>query len=236
MRIQQAEMVNAFSFCLYGPANPRYYTPLVENLKIAAQYFPDWKVWIHVAPDVDPAYLTVLRSYSNAVVVLTGVMGPANMILRFYTIDDPSVDVMFVRDADSLLHWKDRWAIHRFMECPQFVAHTIRDHKDHTARIMGGLWGIRKSAGLNIQAEYQAYLRNPEDMGIAHDQNFLSAHIYPRVKDRLLVHYSNEKVYRDEIAEPFPFAWSETVYCGRIELPQAPTTRLVNGRLTIRGP
>ena len=229
------EMVNAFSFCLYGPANPRYYTPLVENLKIALQYFPDWKVWIHVAPDVDPAYLNVLRSYSNAVICLTGVTGPANMILRFYTIDDPSVDVMFVRDADSLLHWKDRWAIHRFLETPNCVAHTIRDHKEHGALIMGGLWGIRKSAGLTMQEQYQVYIRNPKDMGIAHDQNFLSAQVYPQVKDRLLVHYSNDRLFANEIGEPFPFTWTDEVYCGKIELPTPPSTRLVNGRFTIRG-
>lgn len=229
-------MVNAFSFCLYGPSNPRYYTPLIANLRLALQYFPDWKVWIHVAPDVDPAYIDVLRSYSNAVICLTGVTGPANMILRFYTIDDPSVDMMFVRDADSLLHWKDRWAIHRFLETPQCVAHTIRDHKDHTARIMGGLWAIRKSAGLNIQQQYQLYLQNPTDLGIAHDQNFLSAHLYPLVKDRLLVHYSNDMAYPTEISEPFPFTWTDDIYCGRIEMPSPSSVRFVGGRITIRGP
>lgn len=229
-------MVNAFSFCLYGPSNPRYYVPLIENLKLALQYFPDWKVWIHVGRDVDPAYIDVLRSYSNTVLCLTGVTGPANMILRFYTIDDPSVDVMFVRDADSLIHWKDQWAIRRFLETSHCVAHTIRDHKQHAARIMGGLWAIRKSAGLNIQEQYQVYLRNPTDLGVAHDQNFLSAHIYPLVKDRLLVHYSNEQVYSDEMSEPFPFPWSDDLYCGRIEMPRKPSARLVGGRFTIRVP
>jgi hypothetical protein len=228
-------MVNAFSFCLYGPSNPRYYLPLIENLKLALQYFPNWTVWIHVGRDVDPAYIDTLRSYPNTVICLTGIAGPANMILRFYTIDDPSVDVMFVRDADSLLHWKDRWAIQRFLES-MCVAHTIRDHKDHTAPIMGGLWAIRKSAGLNIQEQYQSYLRNPKDMGIAHDQNFLSAHIYPLVKDRLLVHYSNEQVYVDEMSEPFPFTWSDDLYCGRIEMPSKSIARFVGGRFTIRAP
>ena len=224
-------MVNAFSFCLYGPANPRYYTPLVENLKIALQYFPAWKVWIHVAPDVDPAYLNVLRSYSNAVICLTGVTGPANMILRFYTIDDPSVEVMLVRDADSIIHWKDRWAIQRFMESPQFVAHAIRDHPEHSIRILGGLWGIRKSAGLNIQKQYQAYLLNPRDMGVAHDQNFLCAHLYPLIRDRILIHYSNEMLFSDEHGEAFPFPWSKGVFCGQIEIENKPTARLVGGRI-----
>lgn len=228
-------MVNAFSFCLYGPSNPRYYVPLLENIKLVHQYFPDWQVWIYVAPDVDAEYIKVLQSYSNVVLHPTNTIGPANMILRFYAIDDPNVDIMFVRDADSVIHWKDRWAIQRFLEQPQYVAHTIRDHKDHTSKLMGGLWGIRKSAGLNIQEQYQSYLQNPIDYGIAHDQNFLSAHIYPKVVSRLLVHYSNDRTFMGENTEPFPFAWSESIYCGKIEHPPQTGMRFVNGRFTIHG-
>jgi hypothetical protein len=158
------------------------------------------------------------------------------MILRFYTIDDPTVDVAFVRDADSVIHWKDRWAIQRFLEQPQYVAHTIRDHKDHTSKLMGGLWAIRRSAGLNIQEQYQAYLQNPTDMGIAHDQNFLSARIYPQVVSKLLVHYSNDRTFVNETSEPFPFAWSEEVYCGKIERPSQTQSglRFAGGRFTTR--
>ena len=227
-------MVNVFSFCLYGGSNPRYYVPLLENIKHIHQYFPSWQAWIYFAPDVDPAYVQVLQSYSNVVLHPTHTLGPANMILRFYAIDDPSVDLMFVRDADSLIHWKDRWAIHRFLEQPQYIAHTIRDHKDHTSKLMGGLWGLRRSAGLNIQEQYQAYLRNPIDMGIAHDQNFLSSYIYPQVLPHLLVHYSNGRTFANETAEAFPFEWSEEIYCGKIEMPTHSGLRFANGRFTTR--
>jgi len=226
-------MVNAFSFCLYGPSNPRYYVPLLENIRIIQQYFPDWKAWIYIAPDVDPSYVTVLQTYSNVVLHPTHTVGPANMILRFYAIDHPDVDIMFVRDADSLIHWKDRWAIQRFLEQPQYHAHTIRDHKDHTSKLMGGLWGIRKSAGINIHDQYQAYLQNPIDLGIAHDQNFLSAYIYPQIVAKLLVHYSNGKTFANETAEAFPFTWSDEIYCGKIERPQQSGLRFANGRFTI---
>jgi len=225
-------MVNAFSFCLYGPSNPRYYTPLLENIGIVQQYFPGWKVWIYIAPDVDPSYVAVLRTYSNVVLCPTSTLGAANMILRFYAIDHPDVEIMFVRDADSLIHWKDRWAIQRFLEQPQYVAHTIRDHKDHTSKLMGGLWGVRKSVGLNIEEQYKTYLKNPIDLGIAHDQNFLSARIYPLVLPNLLVHYSNDRLVSGENGEPFPFAWSDEIYCGKIERPSQSGMRLVNGRFT----
>jgi hypothetical protein len=210
-------MVNVFSFCLYGPRNLRYYVPLLENIQIVAQYFPEWKIYIYIAPDVDPNYVKTLQSYSNVVLLSTGVTGPINMIYRFMAIDRDEVDIMMVRDADSLIHWKDRWAIIRFLEQPQYVAHTIRDNIQHVSYMMGGLWGMRKTAGLVIADEYAIYKNSPWDYGIAHDQNFLCGQIYPKVVDRLLVHYSNDRLRKGETGEEFPFAWSESLYCGRIE-------------------
>lgn len=229
-------MVNVFSFCLYGPRNPRYYVPLLENIQIIAQYFPDWKAYIYVAPDVDPEYVRVLGTYSNVVLKPTGILGEPNMIRRFCAIDEPEVDLMMVRDADSLIHWRDRWAIYRFLEKTDFVAHTIRDHRCHASRIMGGLWGMRKTAGLVIANEYAEYLRNPVDLGIAHDQNFLGAQLYPKIKDRLWVHFSEgplvyvsngvetvmspRRIFEGENGEVVPFKWTETMYCGRVDREQ----------------
>jgi hypothetical protein len=226
-------MVNVFSFCLYGPRNPRYYSPLLENIQIIAQYFPNWKAYIYVGPDVDPRYLVVLRSYSNVVIRETGITGSQNMIRRFCAIDEPDVDIMMVRDADSLVHWRDRWAIHRFLEKPEYVAHTIRDHRYHASSLMGGLWGIRKTAGLVIADEYAEYIKNPKDLGVAHDQNFLGVQIYPKILDRLWVHYSEgplvhasggreilmkkSRLIEGEQGEMFPFQWTETMYCGRVD-------------------
>jgi hypothetical protein len=211
-------MVNVFSFCLYGPNNPRYYPGMLENIFLAGKYFPDWKVYVYVAPDVDESMINHLKACSSVELRYTGETGAINMIHRFYAIDEPEVELMMVRDADSRIHWKDRWAIRDFLIRPQFVAHTIRDNIEHTARMMGGLWGIRKSAGINIHNEYIKY-KEDQTLGHrhAHDQNFLADCIYPQVKSRLLVHYSKGRVIAGEYGIEFPFEWINDVYCGRIE-------------------
>lgn len=211
-------MVNVFSFCLYGPAQDRYYTGMKQNVLLALKYFPDWKVFVYLGPDVEPDMVEWLRGYHNVVLRDTGVLGAPNMIHRFYAIDEPGVELMLVRDADSRIHWKDRWAIQQFVAAPQFVAHTIRDNIQHTAHMMGGLWGLRKSAGLNVHEAYAQY-REDASLGtrLAHDQNFLTDVIYPAVKSRLLVHYSNGRKMAGEAAVEFPFEWINDIYCGRIE-------------------
>jgi hypothetical protein len=84
---------------------------------------------------------------------------------------------------------------------------------------MGGLWGLRKSAGVNIREEYETYKLNPEDRGIALDQNFLSCRIYPKVKGGLLVHHGGGPIGRLETVRPFPTPWTDASYCGKVERP-----------------
>lgn len=211
--------MNVFSFCLYGPYNDRYYPGMIENVQLILRHFPGWFIFVYIGSDVDADMIAKLQTAPNVVVKFTGKTGIENMIERFTVIDEPNVDVMFVRDADSRVHWRDRWAITDFMSSPQFVAHTIRDHKEHSASLMGGLWALRKSAGVNIRTEYEAYKLNPEDRGIALDQNFLSVKIYPKIKDRILVHHGGGPTGRHETVRPFPTPWSETLYCGQVEKP-----------------
>lgn len=225
-------MVNTFSFCLYGPENPRYYSGMLENVYLVGKYFPSWKVYIYYAPDVTESMVNHLGACSNVVLKPTGITGQKNMIHRFFAIDEPEVDLMLVRDADSRVHWKDRWAIREFVSST-FIAHTIRDNVEHSALMMGGLWGLRKAAGICVRQEYENYV---EDMSKgfrnAHDQNFLADVIYPKVKPYLLIHYSKAPVFIGETNTVlFPFEWSSSVYCGRIEtdyvdMPQPNMTRV----------
>lgn len=210
-------MVNVFSYCLYGPENPRYYPPMLTNIQLILEHFPTWKVYVYTAPDVPPSMVDAMSRFPNVVLKPTGILGPKNMVERFFAIDDPDVDIMMVRDADSYVHHRDRWAIRAFLSSP-YLAHTIRDHEQHTARMMGGLWGIRKSAGLRIRELYASYTEDAS-LGhrVAHDQNFLMDVVYPRVLNVLLVHYSKGPTFRGETAVQFPFQWSPDFFCGKIE-------------------
>uniref|UniRef100_A0A6C0J4S6 Glycosyltransferase n=1 Tax=viral metagenome TaxID=1070528 RepID=A0A6C0J4S6_9ZZZZ len=210
-------MVNAFSFCLYGPQNPRYYpAPMTENIQLILKHFPGWVIFVYVGADVDPRYVDILKTAPRVILRYTGKIGAANMIDRFLAIDEPNVDLMMVRDADSRVHWKDRWAIKSFLKSP-FLAHTIRDNPAHTTAIMGGLWGIRKEAGLVIKDEYTEFEKNPINLGSGHDQSFLAVQLYPKIKNILLVHYSNDLAGGDPHATEFPFPYTNDIYCGRVE-------------------
>jgi hypothetical protein len=216
---------------------------MVQNVHLIGMHYPGWKVYIYVSPDVDSAFLSHISGYSNVVLKHTGKLGGINRIERLFAIDEPDVELMFVRDADSRVHWKDRWAINDFLSKPSFLAHAIRDHKDHNARLLAGLWGIRKSSGVGVRGMFETFLKNPIDLGYGTDgvdQSFLGSYIYPYIKGFLLVHYSNNLGMKGEYVVEFPFYYTDNFHCGKVDgsnfidgEPVQPRMALIGGRFRL---
>lgn len=212
-----------------------YYTGLLENLELIRKHFPSFYIYVYVGNDVPDWFVIELRVRPNVILRFTHETGPRNMIHRFFAIDEPEVDLMFVRDADSRVHWKDRWAIREFLNTPEARVHIIRDNPEHATAIMGGLWGMRKLENFSIRSLYQEHkASNPKGHGMGLDQDFLIDCVYPRVETLLMIHSSQTWRYRPfEILHPFPFTYTNDIYCGRIEAipygePPAPSSAFVN--------
>lgn len=208
--------MHAFSFCLYNPYNPYYYVGLLENIALIQAHFPGWAIYVYIGNDVPSEFRESLKSYGCRLRD-TGQTGHVNMVHRFFAIDEPDIDLMMVRDADSRIHWKDRWAIQQFLASDKHL-HAIRDNKVHTAPILGGLWGIRKPQ-FSMRELYAANVTGHQDK-LGHDQNFLANAVYPLYyKTSMLLHSSISWVYTpEEVVTPFPFRWDPLVWCGRGEV------------------
>jgi hypothetical protein len=236
-------MVNVFSFCLYGSPSQLndkfehddceggikpggYYDGLLENIRLIQRHYPEWKVFVYTGKDVTESFINMLGTFPSVTVFPTGVLGHQNSIYRAFAIDEPGVDVMIVRDTDSRVHWKDRWAIDMFMKQTSYGVQVIRDHKGHGVRIPAGLWGMKKGVlKTKIRDLYAAWkpvnagCGNPNDvMGFGIDQNFLGLEIYPAIRHHTVVFHSfTDMLMIGEAGVFFPFDWSNDMYCGRIE-------------------
>lgn len=218
----------------------------MQNIQLIGTHYPDWKVYLYVSPDVDSGFLRKAASHSNVVIRPTGKSGVINRIERFFAIDEPDVETMFVRDADSRVHWKDRWAVNDFISKPEFVAHIIRDNREHDAKMLAGLWGIHKTAGVGMKALFELYMKYPIDLGFGEngmDQSFLISYVYPCIHNRFLLHYSNKCIFKGESGVEFPFQYNENFHCGRLDgpdfadtttvKPASPRLSFVNGRFKV---
>jgi len=211
-------MVNVFSFCLYNSYNLLYYEGILQNIALIQTHFPEFYTYIYIGNDVPDDFVIRLRGERNVILRFTHATGPVNMIHRFFAIDEPEVDIMFVRDADSRVHWKDRWAIKQFLNSAAMV-HIIRDNPGHTTAIMGGLWGMRKLDGMKIQSLYEDYKRIPaQNHGMGLDQDFLIDCVYPKIVNVMMIHSSITWKFRPfEVLHEFPFQYTNDIYCGRVE-------------------
>ena len=205
----------AFSFCLYGAPNPKYYQGLLRNIEQIHAHFPGWVIYVYTGSDV-PSWFIELLVKAGVRVRPVKSTGPILMMHRFLAIDESDVDAMIVRDADSRVHHRDRFAIQEFIVSP-YKAHAIRDHPYHTIELLGGLWGMKKSVDLfNMAPLVEPYLQTPWKFG--DDQVFLRGIVYPKLKDTLLVHTSQTYRYsNEETHAPFPWAFTEACYCGKAE-------------------
>jgi hypothetical protein len=174
--------VKCISFSLYG-TNEKYLKGALENVKLAQAIFPDYYCYFFVDSTVPTYYQTALSAfkYVKLVDMSSSIIPP--MMWRFTAIDLPEVGLMLSRDTDSRLSEREKSIIDVWeKEDSDFVM--IKDHPgSHTYPfLMGGLWGLKKIANLDISQLIQNWLQ--ESSTIDHrawgaDQAFLMDKIYP---------------------------------------------------------
>ena len=87
-----------------------------------------------------------LRNLNAEIVHIDSIHGStAGMFWRFMVADDPSVDRFIVRDTDSRLNARDRFAVEEWVRS-NVSTHSIRDHPGHNYPLSGGLWGSTRGA------------------------------------------------------------------------------------------
>ena len=190
---------------LYG-TDPKYTEGMIINATQIIHRFPSPDVWVYIniasdVPDNIRERLSILPRVK--LVPVERKPGSANMFDRFMTIDLPECDVLFVRDADSRVHERDAACIEDFLASDKQL-HIIRDHRCHRSRIMGGMWGIRKSALIALKTSMCNLLNQwtiiPAYMN---DQNFLSTVIYPLFLRNAMIHDRYEYFEPKDRLTPF---------------------------------
>ena len=145
-------------------------------------YYPGWVARFYCDDTVPTAIVEVLRQNGAEVEVLVG--RKATMFTRFLAAADPSVDRFIVRDADSRLNPRERFAVEEWIKSGKGV-HSMRDHPNHAKPLNGGLWGARHGAIRNITGLIESYL-DIKKYGM--DMTFLNEVVWPQVAHDQLSH------------------------------------------------
>jgi hypothetical protein len=205
-------MVTVFSFVVYG--NDKKYTHgLLANLQLIQSAYPSWQVWIYYGSDVEDSMLSQYRYYSNAVLIPTNNTGAITKFFRYFPIDDPSVEVCMVRDADSRVNDRDQVCINVFLKSSHLF-HIIRDHPNHSHKIMAGMWGIKKGAlSESIRTLFEQWKQH-NVFDFWSDTRFLVECIYPSVQSISLIH--DDRNYANDGAIHIPHHRNDKHFIGQV--------------------
>jgi hypothetical protein len=206
-----------FSYCIYGK-HEKYCLGMVKNIEQITTLFPDFEIWITLGNDVPNDYIQKYKTYKNVHLIETAVTGGRLMTFRFFGIDDPTVDIMLVRDADSRFSERDIWCITHFIES-EFKMFTIRDHKYHLREIMGGQCGIKKQleGEITLREHYNEHVKSCADLDYYNnDQDFISKILYYPYKKDIIV-YTSTQQFSEEVICPIPILRkNDKDFCGNV--------------------
>ena len=153
------------SYGLYG-ANPKYITGAIRNAELVKVWFPGWVARFYVDDTVPKDKIATLQAKGAEIISMGSRIkgGIAGMFWRFLVADDATVDRWIVRDSDSRLNPRERFAVEEWIRSGKSV-HTIRDHPNHERPLNGGLWGGVRGAIRGSMTEMVKAFPNKEAYG-----------------------------------------------------------------------
>ncbi len=177
-------MKKIISFSLWG-ANPVYNVGAIRNAELAKEIYPDWICRFYYGRSTLNETLEKLKSFDNVELIDMEVDGDwTGMFWRFYPASDNDVDITIVRDCDSRLNMREKYAVEEWLNSDKGF-HIMRDHPAHGTEILGGMWGSKKGAIKNMKLLIDEYIKGNFWQV---DQNFLREKIYPIVRLDSIVH------------------------------------------------
>jgi len=204
-------MKNVIAFALWGK-NPMFVYGIFQNIKLAKRLLPDWICRFYIDKDCPKKIKDRIIEFGGEVRIVTESWSKVKYFWRLKVILDRYVDKFMIRDIDSRIGLREVIAIEAWLKSGKTV-HIMRDHKNHTMNIMGGMFaGIRKEfvALTGFKSQFEKYVdkinsgwkprRKMAKEGSC--QDFLESKIYPDIKDDVLVHTSVKKRAETDLSFP----------------------------------
>ena len=192
---------NIIAFSLFG-ANPRYCETSVINVDLAKEIYPDWICRFYVNDSVPLDVVQRLREKGAQVIIVNEQQRQmSGLFWRFLVMDDPTVKRFLIRDADSLVSYREQAAVNAWLESDCWF-HIMHDYYSHTELILAGMWGGCQGGVSDVEERIQQFLNtgNYLNSRVA-DQHFLRFCIWPILKQSVLSHDSH---HFDENSVDFP--------------------------------
>ena len=190
---------NIISYSLFG-ALPRYCEVAISNVQLAKEIYPEWTCRFYVDDSVPQNIIDRLTQHGAQIVDMrdSKLLG---FFWRFLVIEDPTVKRFLIRDADSLLGYRERSAVDEWIASDKWF-HVMRDFYSHTELILAGMWGGCTGVFTQLSEQMGQFIAvHTQNIQRELDQEYLRQCIWPTIQHSLLSHDSQQF---DVEAKAFP--------------------------------
>ena len=192
---------NIIAYSLFG-ALPRYCETSIINVDLAKEIYPEWTCRFYVDDSVPQHIQQRLKDKGAQVIQVNDAQkAVSGLFWRFWVMSDPTVNCFLVRDADSLVSYRERAAVDEWLASDQWF-HCMHDFYSHTELILAGMWGGFNGVFQNLEQDIHDYLASGNYLSkrVA-DQHYLRNQIWPTVSQSVMIHDSQQF---DPEGLPFP--------------------------------
>jgi hypothetical protein len=196
--------MKVISYSLYG-SNPKYTINALINCHLAEKSSPEWNLFFYIDTRVPQSIVAALKSFKNVTIIYGDDKreDKVKMMDRFLAADNEGIDVFISRDCDSWLSYREKVCVEEFLNSDK-TFHIIRDHCYHSQKIMGGMWGMKHGAFVNMKQSVANFIESPTSTtGRGFDQAFLADFVYPECIKDSLIHIGNQYNVNGQIANYF---------------------------------
>ncbi len=180
--------------------DPRYIIGAKKQIELCNRYYPDWKVRIYT----DEASKFNDQTEIEIVVINDGSFA---MFHRFIPMFEDSNNIVMVRDSDSRITIREVKAITEWLDSDKDF-HVFRDHDAHFEFPIIGCAFAYKGCFDNNLYEIMKYYMFTQKYYLS-DQFYLRDHIYPVVKESMMIHSMDDegwfKETRKQLKNPYSF-------------------------------
>ncbi len=176
-------MKKLITYSLWGD-NPKYTIGAIRNAEQIKKVYPGWIGRFYCANSVPDKIKSKLKDLGSEVIEINTPGNRISTLWRFLPIAEKDVEVMLSRDTDSRLSEREMHAVNHWLSTDKLF-HVMRDHPEHNAIIMAGMWGAKKPILQDMDYLLKSYkMENTFQI----DQNFLRDVVWPRVAYTACVH------------------------------------------------
>lgn len=182
---------NIISFSIWG-SDQRYLQGAVSNAIVIRYLYPGWTARFYTDGSTPGGFAEALRSNGAEVILVEDRPAATHgLFWRFMVEDDADVDIFLVRDCDSVVNIKERWAVADWLSRGS-AFHVMRDHPKHCELILAGMWGGHRGNIGDMAQRVEAFLTTVPPSGNYKtvDQHFTRRVLWPLVQNSVTVHDS----------------------------------------------